>query len=121
MIKELVNRLLCSMFDSCRVTFGMIVERFTGLTAIAILIDIVGFGIVFDSTLQNTWYNVVIAGILVLGIASVVALIIGYLLYPLSELKDSIVLKLDIGYYSDTSSGKLWNKTIATCRKYGGN
>ena len=121
MIKELVNRLLCSMFDSCIVTFGMIVERFAGLTAIAIIIDIVGFGIVMDAALQLTWYNVVIAGILVLCIASVVALIIGYLLYLLSELRDSSVLKLDIGYYSDTSSGKLWNKTIATCRKYGGN
>ena len=121
MIKELVNILLCSMFDSCIVTFGMVVERFAGLTAIAILIDIVGFAIILDSTLQNTWYNVVIAGILVSCIASVVALVISYIFYLLSELRDSSVLKLEGKGYDSTSSGKLWNKTIATCRKYRGN
>lgn len=121
MIKELVNRLLCSMFDSCIVTFGMIVERFVGLTIIATIIDVIGWCLLADNGATITWYNVVIIGTLMIGALIVVASVGAYLLYLLSELKDSIVLKLSSGYYDNTSSGKLWNKTVATCRKYRGN
>ena len=121
MIKELINRLLCSMFDSCIVTFGMIVERFVGLTIIATIIDVIGWSLLTDNGPAITWYNVVITGTLMIGVMVIVATIAGFALFRLSELKDSIVLKLDIGYYDSTSSGKLWNKTVATCRKYRGN
>ena len=120
MIKELINRLLCSMFDSCIVTFGMIIERLCTLTAIAIAINIFGFAIVFENAMVYTWYNVVITGTLMAGTIVVVASVVAYLMYLLSELKDSIVLKLSSGYYDSTSSDKLWDKTVATCRKYRG-
>ena len=121
MIKELINRLLCSMFDSCIVTFGMIVERLFGLTLLAILIDIIGWCYVPEIGVAMTWYNVVILGTLMLGVMVVIASIAGFGLFLLSELKDCIVLKLRHSGHNRGSNVGLWDITVAACRKYRGN
>lgn len=124
---KIISRLLCSMFNSCIVTRGMIIERFVELLFCAIVIDLLGFMIMSGENLPLTPIYIVGVGSLFIISICICAIIIfaftvlmAYIFTILIDIYETyrryiptIPLCINFNFNFD----KFLDYTVATCRK----
>lgn len=123
----IINRLLCSMFNSCIVTMGMVIGRFIELLFCAIIIDTFGFMIVSGEGLPLTPIYIVGIGILFITGMCICAIITfafaAFAVYIFTVIVDICkickkyipTIPLHINFNFDID--EFLNYTVATCRK----
>lgn len=124
---EIISRLLCSMFNSCIVTMGMVIGRFVELFFCAVLINLFGFMIVSGENLPLTPIYIVGIGILfAIGMcicAVIIFIFMSFAAYIFTILIDiyetykkyipTISLRINFNF----NINKFLNYTVVTCRK----
>ena len=124
---EIISRLLCSMFNSCIVTRGMIIGRFVELLFCASIIDYFGFMITSGENLPITPIYIVGVGtlfIIVLCILTVVTFLcltiaayIFTIIIDISKICKKYISKIPLRINFDFDLDEFLDHTVAKCRK----